>query len=171
MILFDLANWRKKLRNPSVAFVITVLVILLLIVVGAVGPFVFRRGVEGYTAVRRLDRREFQEPPETWIRPWLITKIELMRDAQQVHQWYPTDFVHEACSEDWIGVLPHQKYRTAIRSACTDLRRIQTEYASSCTPDACRVPDEARVELNEVERRLNKAYEGAFTPVASNEEG
>lgn len=159
-------NWRNKLRNPSVPLVLTVLAIFLLIVIGVVGPFIYHRGAEGYTALRRLDRREFQEPPETWIRPWLVVRIDRMRNADQASHWYPSDFVHEACAEDWIGILPTEKYRTAIRSACTDLRRIQAEYAWACTADGCRVPDVAKAELDEVERRLDKAYEGAFTPVA-----
>lgn len=163
-------TWRQRLRNPTVPFVLTVLAIFLLIVVGAVGPFIYRRGVEGYTALRALDRREFQEPPETWIRPWLVTRIERMREAEQPGQWYPTDFVHEACAEDWIGILPTEKYRVAIRSACTDLRRIQADYAWGCTAEKCQVPTEAIAELDEVRRRLDKAYEGAFTPVPANDE-
>ena len=158
-------TWRQRLRNPSVALVLTALTIVFLIVVASVGPFVYRRGAEGYTEARSRERVEFREPPETWIRPWLINKIERMRDADMAHEWYPTDFVHEACAEDWIGILPNEKYQIAIRSTCTDLRRIQTEFAYACTPDGCKVPDEAVAELGEVERKLNKAYEGAFTPV------
>jgi len=157
-------TWRQRLRNPSVRFVVTVLVVSLLVIGGALGPFVYSRGKVGYTALRKLEEVQFREPPETWIRPWLVNKIEIMRTAEMAHQWYPTDFVHEACAEEWIGILPNEKYQLAIRSACSDLRRIQADYAWACTGDGCAVPNEAKSELDEVERALNKAYEGALTP-------
>lgn len=167
MKIIDRDKWRQKLRNPSVPFVVTVTLLFFLVLIAVVGPFAYRRGKIGYTELRKLDVQQFRDPPETWIRPWLVMRIDRMIDAQEVIQWYPSDFAHEACAEDWIEVLPQEKYQNAVRSTCKDLRRIQAEYAWACTVESCKVPEVARAELSEVKRKLNEAYEGAlFTPVA-----
>ncbi|MBI4219725.1 MAG: hypothetical protein HY682_06230 [Chloroflexi bacterium] len=158
-----LGPWRRRVRNPSIPFTITLILLIVGLFGAFFGPSIVERGLAGYRETRRLREREFVESPETWIRPWLVNKIDVMLSADQPHEWRPVDFRYGPCDRENVSQLPSDKLREAISRACGDLHATQMKYAEFCAvTDRCSLPNEARVGLLEIEKRLDLAFEGVL---------
>ena len=153
---------RQRLRNPSIPFMILLILLVLAIPAAVLAPSIIRRGIEGYREARRLQEREFVEAPGTWVRPWLVKRVRIMIDASQPHEWRPTDFTRGPCAPENVVQLPVDGFREAIEYSCGELSRVQLSYAINCAEtDRCNVPDEARRKLEAVIDVLDDAFANA----------
>ncbi len=155
-------NWRQHLRNPSLRLVLGVFVFLLVVAGAILGPTVIKNGINNFQEVQRLREREFVPPPGAWIRPWLVTKAEIMIAAEQPIQWHPTDFKFGPCSPNNTRQLPSRDFREAIIYSCGALSRIQVDHAIECArTNECNVSDAAKDEIRAVIAVLDAAFSDA----------
>lgn len=156
-----LGDLRQRFRNPSVPFIVLVILIVLAIPAGILGPFVAREAIEGWEEYQNLQRPDFRGPPETWIRPWLVGRARSMQNASQPHEWRPADFEHGPCGTTNLRQLPTVDLRSVVESACDDLGTIQGDYAEDCVETGnCRVPEEAKRRISAVVDDLDEAFSG-----------
>ena len=155
-------NWRQQVRNPSVRLVVGIFVFFLVVAGAILGPTVLKDGYDNYQEVQRLREREFVPPPGAWIRPWLVTKANIMITAEQPIEWHPTDFLFGPCSPDNTRQLPSRDFREAIIYSCGELASIQWDHALECAmTDECNLPEVAKDEIRSVIAVLNAAFSDA----------
>ena len=155
-------NWRQHVRNPSIRLVVGIFVFFLVVSAAILGPTVIKDGIENYQEVQRLRSRDFVPPPGAWIRPWLVTKAEIMIGAEQPIEWHPTDFMFGPCSPDNTRQLPSREFREAIIFSCGELSSIQLDHALACAEtNRCNIPEVAKDEIRAVIAVLDAAFANA----------
>ena len=165
---------RRHLRNPT-WLTITVLVLLVLAVpAGVLGPRVVRRASKGFAHIQeRKANPPIASAPGTWINPWLRDQAARMTNAVEPADWRAVSFQTGPCHPDNLSQLPKDKWSAAIMTACGRMNDIQMRYAGDCAATGeCAIPAAAKVELQGVTDYLISEYadSGLVAPYRTQEQ-
>ncbi len=153
--------------------IIGIFVSVIAISAAILGPTVVKDGIENYQELRAIQAREFVPPPGAWVRPWLVSRAEIMIGAQQPIEWHPADFLFGPCSPNNTRQLPNQDFREAIIYSCGALSNIQTVHAIDCArTNECNIPESAKNDIRAVIAVLDEAFSTAgFVDPVTEEQG
>ena len=167
------ADMRQRVRNPSIKMIAGIIIFLVAIAGGILGPTVIKDGIENYQEIRSNQKFEFADPIESWIRPWMVLQANEMLSAERPEQWRPHNFVFGPCSADNTRQLPTRELREAIVYSCGELARVQASHAAECpSTNQCLISEGAKEEIRAVVAVLDQAFgdAGLVLPYTTDEQ-
>ena len=153
--------FRVQTQNPSIGFLTTLFVIVIIILAIPIFPRV-AKAVE----VNEQKKVAFEEKlmprslaiPVNML-PYLRFQHLALKNGKYA-TWHQPVFRSGSCDRENLTAMPDGIYKQAIQTGCFQLNELQGQYAENCNIDNCKVDPNVITRINYIMSQIEEPYWG-----------